>query len=358
MGSRSMTSSGSGTTLVNDTLMNEDVFCNPGDLECLESSYEELAKDDKEGIIISDLLGSWDNNIGCHEAAHVAGKILGNLKPDSALFLNTGELDFRCDYGYIHGVFQGLAESGRDPVKEAESYCSEMENLVDKDECFHAAGHGSAIINKTIKPALESCAMLQIIQALSCLSGVYMEHVSAYMGSKNVPNYYGPTPVDPSEAKQMCKDVQSEFLEPCARKAAFFWGWGDNNVDLMEKCTKLSNREVGSIEKTRIDRACGQGVGEWLRNKEAWPIPESKQEADQVGGLLVNSCIKTMRGIDDVLLYSCIEGVLTVILPGQISSQMEESSWLDPCGYLKELDFKTSYNECVNLRTELISLKQ
>lgn len=324
--------------------------CAADDYPCLKRQYEEAVSNGLTADVVSGLLNETTSTAGCHEAAHIAGRAIGRLDPDTALSLNTPELDARCDYGYLHGVFQGLAAINRDPTLAAIQHCAERASEVERDECFHAAGHGAAIVNDGIVSALSACEKLGGAAAESCAGGVYMEHVSSYLTVSTRVDGYGPRPVSQQEAEVMCSDAPERLMYACARKAALFWGPTLAGADLRDRCTKLAERASNGI---RAVRACGAGVGEWLRNQRGWNIPETALEAESLDGQIAETCISSVGALDDLMLAACVDGVLTAILPGQVASGVESAAWIDPCPLLQAGGLTVAARECAALRVDL-----
>lgn len=328
----------------------ESIVCAPDDYPCLERQYDARVKAGYAERVVASLPAT-ATSAGCHEAAHIAGRVVGRIEPDTAIELNTAELDAQCDYGYLHGVFQGLASIGRDPVAAAKSHCSQRDGVVEQDECFHAAGHGAAITNETMKAALDACTVLEGAAAESCASGVYMEHVSSYLGNRSRAEGYGPEAIGSLEAGTMCSDVSELLLYPCVRKAALFWGPTIGADSLRDRCRAIVDM---ASNQSKATWACGAGVGEWLRNYERWGIPETAEEAAVLNGTIVSACAAALGSKDDTLLAACIEGVVTAILPGQVAGGVDPTAWIDPCPVLVAADLVEAGRECGDLRTELV----
>lgn len=330
------------------------ISCGSSDLECLRIFYEDEIKAGRAQDLVSGLLTNAPEARGCHESAHVVGRLVGYYQPGGALGLNSTQLDSRCDYGYMHGVFQGLAEAGVDPVVAAGTYCSTETGVVQRDECFHAAGHGAAVVAKTLQDALDLCSSLSGEAMNSCQGGAYMEHVSSYLAVhlfvEDRKDGYGPDPVSVKEAESMCNGLNGDAVYPCSRKAALFWGPTLQDTTFKSRCESIS---TGAPDRERSLHACGAGVGEWIRNSERWGIPETKTEAEELSPKVVDACEKAVGNDDGLLMASCVEGVVTAILPGQILSVADRGAWIDPCLELERRGFSYAAGDCRSLRQEL-----
>ena len=325
--------------------------CAAGDTACLKELYEIQAGNGDVGAVVSSLLEFPTGSSGCHEAAHVAGRIVGARLPSVALEMNSPTLDAKCDYGYVHGVFQGIADAGKNPVEASKSYCGGIGEKVSRSECFHAAGHGAAIVLDSMDAALGSCEVLAEPDNGSCASGVYMEHVTSYLNQVNRGVEYGPAPISDTRAVEMCSDVVGFTLYHCARKAALFWGPVSEPGSLKTKCENLAAR---AVDETVALWECGAGLGEWLRNAERWGIPETSEEAAGVDQAIVDSCAGAVDSQDGVLLAGCFEGVIAAILPGQIAGVADQSAWINPCERLEDGEFPVAKRECEILRAEIL----
>jgi hypothetical protein len=332
----------------------QSATCGEADLICLKNLYEIEIKSGRGSSVVAGLLTSTPEARGCHETAHVVGRLVGYYQPNEALEMNTSQLDSRCDYGYMHGVFQGLAEVGVDPVIAAGTYCSAKTGMVERDECFHAAGHGAAIVGGTLENALKLCLSLSGEALASCRGGIYMEHVSSYLAvhlfTESRKEDYGPTPVSTETAENMCMGLDGENMYPCARKAALFWGPTMIDTNFKDRCEYIS-KMVSEAE--RALHACGAGVGEWLRNSGRWGIPETAKEAQELNKILVDSCVQAIGNNDGILMAACVEGVVTAVLPGQMLGIENKEAWVNPCAELDSRGFSYAVNDCKNLRKEL-----
>jgi len=90
------------------------IDCLPEDAVCVRSSIMEDTYAGRFSVAIQTLLSSASKN-GCHTWGHLVGKVAAErLTSEEAFSLNSNELDVACDFGYLHGVFQGLVSSGTD----------------------------------------------------------------------------------------------------------------------------------------------------------------------------------------------------------------------------------------------------
>lgn len=326
-----------------------DETCVPGDSVCLKELYAAAVQRGDAETVVSGLLDFETGESGCHESAHIAGRIIGAAMPREALLLNSTALDSRCSYGYVHGVFQGLADIGENPVRAARTYCGELAGKLPRSECFHAAGHGAAIVLGNIEAAIDSCRTLAEPDNGSCAGGVYMEHVTSYLGDGGREADFGPRPVSDTQARSMCSNESGLFLYQCARKAALFWGKTLPREALEGKCEELA---VKVADPTDVMLECGAGAGEWLRNDTKWSIPRTLEEANEMNLNVVSECLKLAAGRDGSFLAGCFEGVIAAVLPGQVAGVEDRDAWINPCRSITE-DYPIAKRECTTLRSEI-----
>lgn len=304
--------------------------CPPSDPRCAAQTVRDLLSTGAVTAAVSELERIPIDAVGCHDLAHDVGRAAGRLPWAEALGLNTSTLDLRCDYGYIHGVFQGLADSGTDIAQVAQVGCA-PDGTEAGEECYHAAGHGIAISTSTVPAALRSCAQIDYVDgAVSCASGVFMEHATSFIAAARGTgaSTQHVAPLDAGAAARLCLDVDPVWVLPCARKAALFWSTADAGPGaLATQCIALA--ETRRVERGDVLLECGAGIGEWLRNIEGWEVPVSAAEAAALDAEVAGAC-GAIPGVGR-LRHGCIEGVVTLILPGQVLSGTPRESWIAPC---------------------------
>jgi len=125
------------------------------------------------------LLKQWmseDLNIAaqCHSLARHIGLVAA---PEAGL---TAPLEDWCEYGLLHGLLFGIAETtGSIPAFAdlAVPYCTKSGRTHDeRGRCFHGVGHGIAVASHNdITAALDACAAIRVEGADQCFGGMLME---------------------------------------------------------------------------------------------------------------------------------------------------------------------------------------
>jgi hypothetical protein len=316
--------------------------CLPSDAACTRSSIEQDAGEGRFASAIQTLLLAESKN-GCHTWGHLVGKLAaGRLTADEAFSLNSAELDVACDFGYLHGVFQGLVASGADIQRVLSLGCPVERDQWWVHECFHGVGHAFGSSGISLDRALLECRAIRREES-ACASGVYMEFAARYLEQDselgmNPDSLSSAEKLTDAAAREMCftspKAAAPDLLDTCARKAALFWGPTTGREPLGLRCMALLRTWSGvATSGTAVE--CGAGIGEWLRNSVKWEVPGSPTEAASLNELVAASCTQETGSqpveYADDLLYGCVEGAVLATLPGQIGAGIEQDSWLNPC---------------------------
>lgn len=281
---------------------------------------------------------------GCHATAHAAGKRAADrLTPTEALQLNTADLDRHCQYGYLHGLFQGFAAQGLEPLDVARAGCDTVRGDGGATvECFHASGHGVALTTTTLLDALRICLQLPPPHTTACGGGAFMEYSDRYrLGSAATPDASLRVPLlDADAASSICDWTGPEWIAVCALEAAKFWA--PTNADaayLGTRCNDLASRDAAT---DGILERCATGVGRWFQNRAVWTddgadfIPEDPATAAAAGTALAAACSAAAGSTTDssTFLRGCIEGATQPILNGQIRDGAPRAAWLSLCAWL------------------------
>ena len=300
---------------------------------------------------------------GCHKAAHEIGRQASfSADPLKALLLNTPEVDQLCQYGYVHGLFQGYAVKGVSAVVIATTSCLAVPGAPGVvSECFHASGHGVAISKTSLTDALVECAIIYPPYDLNCAAGVYMEYMDRYwLGDAISKDAEGYAPLlSEKEALSICTGASQRLVAICAKEAPAFWGHSDNTPTFLgQRC-----RELADSTTVDVIQSCGVGVGRRFQNDAAWSLsgtsryPETIPEALEISRSLATSCEEATKVAGALKFWSgCIEAAIQPTLSGQILTKTPSSIWIDPCPAV--LDKDGPYNlhpECVRIRNAIIS---
>jgi hypothetical protein len=324
-----------------DSPRSDSPQCVASDSACIRSAIERDALDGRFAEALHTLLTVESKN-GCHAWGHMVGKIAANRLAADALTMNSDELDVACDFGYLHGAFQGLVAAGTDVRSVIDLGCPVNRDAWWLNECFHGVGHALASSGVSIEQALLDCRALDREEP-ACASGVYMEFAARYLeqGSQQ-----GMNPDEHSPAQKLTDDAAASMcfalpktdapglLDSCARKAALFWGPNHVRGALGSRCAELLLAWSGGHgEGTAVE--CGAGIGEWFRNSMMWDAPTEPDEAAKLNEVVASACTEEVRGlvgeISTDVLYGCIEGAVLATLPGQVSAGLGRDSWLNPC---------------------------
>lgn len=300
---------------------------------------------------------------GCHGAAHEIGRQASFVaEPLEVLQLNTPEVDQRCQYGFIHGLFQGYAAQGISAITIANTSCHRVPGdpgVV--SECFHASGHGVAITQTTLVDALADCEMIDAPHDLNCATGVYMEYMDRYWLGDAVPSGtsgYAPL-LSEQEALSVCAWTSQQWVAVCAKEAPAFWGRSNSSPTFLgQRCRELA-------ESTAVDviHLCGVGVGRRFQNAAVWNLsgvslyPETTSEAREISRSLATSCEEATRAAGALGFWSgCIEAAIQPMLSGQILTKTPPAMWIDPCPTIVAEEWPQAMHlECVRIRTDVIS---
>lgn len=300
---------------------------------------------------------------GCHQSAHEIGRQASyTADPLKALQLNTPEVDQLCQYGYVHGLFQGYATKGVSAVVIATTSCPAVPGAPGVvSECFHASGHGVAITKASLTDALEECATVYSPHDLNCAAGVYMEYMDRYwLGDAISKDSEGYAPLlSEKEALSICAGASQRLVAICAKEAPAFWGRSNNTPTFLG----LRCRELANSTTVDVIQSCGVGVGRRFQNDAVWNLsgtsryPETIPEAREISRSLATSCEEATKVAGALKFWSgCIEAAIQPMLSGQILTKTPSSIWIDPCPVV--LDKDESYNlhpECMRIRTAVIS---
>jgi hypothetical protein len=310
--------------------------CAAGDQVCWAALIDDHVADGDIAAALDVAMGAGSAGGACHSWGHEIGRAAASVfDPVDAFGLNSDDIDQRCDYGYLHGVFQGYQARGERDLGELVSVgCPTQRSGWWRNECLHGLGHAVAAASSTLDMALSSCSQLggpplnlDRADTDSCASGVFMEYASAYLDAEAAMTPQGATgapKLTDAEAAVVCNGA---WVEVCARKAALFWGpTTEESNELGSRCAELGGDTVA------LD--CGASIGEWLRNSLRWPVPDTVDAADTVSGQAARECQRAAAGAGDQeagVLYGCLEGVIVATLPGQVAAGMKADTWFNPC---------------------------
>lgn len=300
---------------------------------------------------------------GCHGTTHTIGKQAAMIAaPLDALQINSPEVDQRCQYGYMHGLFQGYAARGIEAISTARTGCPSAPggpHVI--TECFHAAGHGVAITRSSLEESLADCATLRSPHDLECATGVFMEYAESYrFGNNRAPDLVGYAPLlTHTEAQSVCERAGERWLPVCAKEAPTFWGQTNQDPSYLgRKCHNLT-----ALQSPEVVRLCGVGVGRLVQNMPTWdfgdagPVPQTSAQAQTVSRSIAESCIAAYHAVTTVQFWSgCIEAAMQPMLSGQVSTNVSDEVRIDPCRFVAPNDATDDlHRECVRLRASVIS---
>ena len=300
-----------------------------------------------------DRLLSTADAAGCHAEAHDLGRSAASTLEVSAAFaLNTPELDDRCQFGFLHGLFQGYASLGLDSTTVADEGCSTLPSPSALSECFHAAGHGIALSTNDLNEALGVCTTFVSNFQDPCAGGAFMEYSERLRGAFDPAHQV--ELLDSDRAASICEWTHQRWRMVCALEAVKFWSQTETDpVDLATKCAALA---AGIPEV--LDR-CANGLGRWLQNQVLWGgsdsvgVPATADEASKVSVALADACLLAASTVPAVAV-PCLEYATHPLLIGQVSSGANPDTWIDPCtgipAHLSEVRA-----ECENVRTDIIA---
>jgi len=275
---------------------------------------------------------------GCHGEAHTLGRAAAErLGPSVAFALNSPDLDEHCHYGFLHGLFQGLADGGASLIEHAAAGCGSLGHAASA-ECFHAVGHGVALTTEDLPRALDVCATLLNRDWEPCGLGAVMEYSDRYR--------LGP-PVDDDEmhvavyssaaAERFCDDLDVQWLGVCAKEAAKFWGPSVNRLsDLGVWCDRMAVRGPYAELLTR----CAEGAGRWLQNRASWvrpgevAVPETAEAATRASTAFARECVDAAIGLAhaaSIFLPPCLEFAMAPALLNQVQLALPPEVWVDAC---------------------------
>jgi hypothetical protein len=126
---------------------------------------------------------------GCHQAAHVVGKLSYELYGATA-FAGGSE---HCHSGYYHGAMETMLyqEGTADLAGTVRRICDTFVTSFGKYECLHGVGHGiMAYEDYDLPKALDDCEHLGSDDDRdSCYGGVFMENIATAQGMGASPDH-------------------------------------------------------------------------------------------------------------------------------------------------------------------------
>lgn len=156
-----------------------------------------------------------NNNIECHDFAHLLGTIAGEVTKDIGESIDRCGED--CSSGCYHGFFEGIKKNPLIPDLDYENICLRQ---VAKEElvsgCLHAQGHYFMELNQNIlSDGFKKCLALKTTDKnkKSCLSGGFMEAQTLRDNKIMTPST--PNMPAPEDYFQFCQKFSGLVLDYC-----------------------------------------------------------------------------------------------------------------------------------------------
>lgn len=227
---------------------------------CLANTLIELAKTDPAAALARyDSAAAQDEQlrIDCHAAYHVIGRVVGKSTKEPWVAFKSGSTN--CNYGYVHGVVEGLLDTVTDPETAADELvklCLPPEGTTGKDtaaiegNCEHGAGHALLRLVKDAPLALQDCRSafaepkFAPTAAATCADGVFMEYA-------NAPATYGSI----DGGTDLCDKVAQDFKKTCWMNMGAIWLQSSTGAQDILKAFTNCEQATGYVEE------CATAIG-------------------------------------------------------------------------------------------------
>jgi hypothetical protein len=275
----------------------------------------------------------------CHSLQHVVGR-LGAQNPDMGFFSTD------CQYGYLHGLLQGLGSTFSDPdafVSEVKAYCA-RQSLDDAEACAHGVGHAAAVAAPAdLVRAVRSCRNLgSLVLEGHCAGGALMEFGDDYLAkvgwfastnSAASDNAAEATSVDGLDLQNLCTLIPEHLEDRCYERLWMFIS--PLYSDDFAAATRVCDEADGSAY-VLCYRGFGGSVPIFLnldgRYNAFWP-PDSAAEASRLAEAYAEVCVSTNEP------GMCMAGVL-ISTTSHILAYGKDTDLLPPyCSALPPVHF-------------------
>lgn len=288
---------------------------------CVDDILYDIVSTDGTGASLAELRKIMrvdeDLALRCHDRTHIIGRWSGaNTDVTTAMSHDDG----LCQYGYIHGVMEGVADVSSPAEFKAKmpQMCVRWDGETYETECLHAVGHGAAAaVGDDVVEAVTYCdALADPDEQRHCAGGALMEYgnswrrlVLAQRGTPEVPEGTqtpgapGMSQITAEEAENICELLPDNYTLECYNRVVSFWG------PVLDWDFDTFFARCGEVEDARERSGCAESAGEWINAKHG---VEAREEA-------VAACT---AGPADMAL-SCYAGLIRSGVASEVASGLD-----------------------------------
>lgn len=209
-----------------------------------------------------------------HFAAHIAGELLYEHDGADALSVCTSLYGFGCYHGFISSA---ISEGGEAAIEKLDRTCVEALGApLETETCQHGVGHGilEYVGYTNVDAALALCKETDdILPALGCKSGVYMEYFNPMSDTVADAQSLVPT-FDSRDPLSVCDDADEDAMRTCMFEAHSWW----------HDTARLSVPEIGRLcdmaPNASVRSFCYLGHGNYIAPQFDFDIARSVAHCD------------------------------------------------------------------------------